>query len=294
MTQDNAASERLRRLARIRSVQLGELVISYVPDGSVQLTPRGWLPDTTDDDWLEHADHLDETGNLVGSIGGLLIQRGDRALLIDAGFGPYSAPAEPGNPYGAGSGGALLDSLAALGCPPDTIEAVAFTHLHVDHIGWAWTPAPGSPAPPFTSARYLVTEPEWAHLDLLVEAGTSRDALNTLAPHVRTVRDGEEIFPGVRVQITGGHTAGHAMYVLTSGKQRMIAFGDVMHSPVQVAHPTWSAANDHDRALSTHRRTRLVRELAQPDTIGFGIHFADVPFGRVHQDERGTRWVPVD
>jgi glyoxylase-like metal-dependent hydrolase (beta-lactamase superfamily II) len=294
MTQDRAGSERLRRPARVRSVQVGELRVSYVPDGFVQLKPRSWLADSTDDDWLELADYLDETGNLVASIGGLLIQRGDRALLIDAGFGPYSVPSEPANPHGAGVGGALFDSLAALSCPPDTIEAVAFTHLHIDHVGWAWTPAPGSSAPAFTSARYLVTEPEWAHLDLIVEAGTSREALDTLAPRVQTVRDGEEIFPGVRVQITGGHTAGHAMYVITSGKQRLIAFGDVMHSPVQVAHPTWSAASDHDQALSAHYRTSLLDELAQPDTIGFGIHFADVPFGRVHQDERGTHWVPID
>ncbi|CNF04246.1 beta-lactamase-like protein [Mycobacterium tuberculosis] len=294
MTEDGTGSERLRRPARVRSVQIGELRISYVPDGSVELKPRAWLPEATEEDWLDHADHLDETGNLVASIGGLLVERGDRALLIDAGLGPFSVPAEPANPHGAGVGGVLLDSLATLGCPPATIEAVAFTHLHVDHVGWAWTPAPGSSAPAFTSGRYLISEPEWANLDLLVEAGTSREALDTLAPRVQTVRDGEEIFPGVRVQITGGHTTGHAMYVITSGNQRMIAFGDVMHSPVQVAHPMWSAASDLDRALSAQYRARLVDELAQPDTIGFGVHFADVPFGRVHQDERGTRWVPID
>lgn len=294
MTNHDSATERLRRPAQLRSMKLGELLISYVPDGYVQLIPRSWLADSTDGDWLQLGDHLDQTGNLVASIGGLLIQRGDRALLIDAGFGPYRVAAEPGNPYAEGVGGELLNSLAALGCAPDAIEAIAFTHLHIDHVGWAWTPAPGSSAPAFASARYLVTEPEWANLELIVEAGTSRDALDAMAPRVSTVRDREEIFPGVRAYVRAGHTSGHAVYVITSGSRRMIAFGDVMHSPVQVTHPAWSAASDLDRTLSAQHRTRLVDELTQPDAIGFGIHFADVPFGSVHRDEHGARWVPID
>src|SRR5687767_6024485 len=82
--------ERLRRPASTRSLRLGETKVTYVPDGVVQLTPRGWLPGTSDEVWAAHPEYLDETGNLVGSIGGLLVEHGDRALLIDAGFGPQS------------------------------------------------------------------------------------------------------------------------------------------------------------------------------------------------------------
>ena len=63
--------------------------------------------------------------------------------------------------------------------------------------------------------------------------------------------DGNEIFPGVRVQLTGGHTIGHAAYVVEAGGRRLIAFGDALHSPIQIAHPEWWAAPDHDRTLST-------------------------------------------
>jgi hypothetical protein len=41
-------------------------------------------------------------------------------------------------------------------------------------------------------------------------------------------------------------------------------------------------------------RRRLVTELAQPSTIGFGIHFADVVLGRVHTDGTRPTWRPVD
>ncbi|MEU5951225.1 MBL fold metallo-hydrolase [Streptomyces sp. NPDC047525] len=303
------ATARLRRPSGVRSLRLGDTKVTHVPDGAVQLSPRGWLPATTDEDWAAHSDYVDDTGHLVAGIGGLLVEQGDRALLIDTGFGPQSFPAEPGSAVGAIQGGALLDNLVALGRRPEEIEAVAFTHLHTDHIGWAVHVAPGSDQPAFTRADYLVVEPEWSQRHLLEADGTSKEALAVLAPKVRTVADGQEIFPGVRVQLVPGHTPGHAAYVITSsgqgpggqepsgqgsGGQRLIAFGDALHSPVQIGHPEWSAAPDHDPGKAADFRRRLVEELQEPGTIGFGIHFADVVFGRVQAEEGRAVWHPVD
>ncbi|MEQ4716833.1 MBL fold metallo-hydrolase [Nonomuraea sp. B19D2] len=286
--------ERLRRPSPIRSLELGDLKVTYVPDGVVRLKPYGWLPGTTERDWSDNAAYLDDTGNLVASIGGLLVEHGERALLIDAGVGPLSQPDDPGNPrIGAIGGGDLLDNLAKLGRRPEEIEAVAFTHLHLDHIGWAWHPAPGSDRPAFTGADYLFAEPEWDQRHLSNEQGTTNEMLAGLAPHVRTVREGEEIFPGVRVLLTPGHTAGHTTYMITSGDRRLIAFGDALHTSAQIRHPDWSAAPDLDSAESTVHRHRLVKELMRPDTIGFGGHFADVVFGRVDDTADGPIWVPV-
>ncbi|MCT2592162.1 MBL fold metallo-hydrolase [Streptomyces sp. N2-109] len=286
--------DRLRRPARLRSLRLGGTKVTYVPDGSVQLTPRGWLPGTTDEVWAAHPEYLDDSGHLVAGIGGLLIEHGDRAMLIDAGFGPQTVPAVPGNPNGAIHGGALLENLAGLGRARGDIESVAFTHLHVDHLGWAWHPAPGSDRPAFAGATYLMSEPEWTQRHLAEAHGTSAEVIAALAPYVRTVADGEEIFPGVRMRLTPGHTAGHAGYVITSGGQRLIAFGDALHSPIQIAHPEWSSAVDHDSAQSTEHRRRLVADLEEPGTIGFGNHFADVVFGRVTRQDGGPRtWHPV-
>ncbi|MER6144804.1 MBL fold metallo-hydrolase [Streptomyces sparsogenes] len=287
-------NERLHRPSRTRSLRLGETKVTYVPDGAVQLTPRGWLPDTTDAVWAAHPEYLDESGHLAAGIGGLLVERGDRALLIDTGFGPQSFPAEPGAPIGAIHGGALLDNLAALGRRPRDIEAVAFTHLHVDHLGWAQHPAPGGDRPAFAHADYLVAEPEWSQRHLLEAHGTGKETLAALEPYVRTVSDGEEIFPGVRVRFVPGHTPGHAAYIVTAGGKRLIAFGDALHSPIQVGHPEWSSVVDHDSTESTDFRRRLVAELQEPDTIGFGIHFADVVFGQVRPGASGPVWHPLD
>ncbi|MEI5101216.1 MBL fold metallo-hydrolase [Streptomyces sp. PmtG] len=290
------AAARLRRPARTRTFHLGDLRISYVADGAVGLKPRGWLPDATDADWEAYADHLDESGHLVASVGGLLVEHGDRALLIDAGFGPMAFPDAPDNDrIGALTSGELLTSLAEAGRDPATVEAVAFTHLHGDHIGWAWSPAPGGTEPAFTRAAYLFGEPEWDQRHLAESHGATEEVLAVLAPKARTVTDGEEVFPGVRALLTPGHTVGHVTYEIASGGERLLAFGDALHSPVQITHPEWSAAVDHDRAEAAVYRKRLVDELGKPGTLGFGIHFADVVFGRAERDAQGrTVWAPLD
>jgi glyoxylase-like metal-dependent hydrolase (beta-lactamase superfamily II) len=286
------AEERLRRVAMVRTLRLGETTVTYLPDGAVQLRPRGWFPDTTEDTWASLSEYLDDTGNLVGSIGGLLVERGGRAMLIDTGFGPASLPAGWWEPVGAIRGGALLDNLAAAGRRPEEIEAVAFTHLHTDHIGWARHRLDGAGRSAFGDAPFLVAETEWARPDLAEVAGTSRDMLAALAPQVRTVADGDEVFPGVRVRTTGGHTIGHTGYVIDGGGERLIAFGDALHSPAQVGRPSWRAVSDHDAALAAEVRRALLDDLAEPHTIGFGNHFADVVFGRVVAADDGPVWRP--
>ena len=282
--------ERLKRPAATSSVWLGDMRVSYVADGAAQLRPRDFFTDTTSHTWDARPEFLDDSGNLVVSIGGLLVEKGNRALLIDAGIGPHSSQPSSGA-LAEMHGGAILVSLAELGREPEEIEALALTHLHPDHIGWAWHPAPGLGRPAFAHADYLLSEPEWAQRDALEAQGMDREIAG-IAPRVRPVADGEEIFPGVRVRIGPGHTPGHAEFIITSGGKRLIAFGDAMHSSIQVEHPEWSVAFDHDHESATAQRRRLIADLAQPDTIGFGIHFADVVFGHVQQGSTGPVWLP--
>jgi glyoxylase-like metal-dependent hydrolase (beta-lactamase superfamily II) len=284
-------AERLNRPARLRTIQFGDIRVSYLPDGDVQLSPRGWLPTTTEDDWAQRQYYLDDAGYLVASIGALLIERGDRAMLIDSGFGPEEIPASPDNPLiGTLRGGTLLDSLAEVGRGPGEIEAIAVTHLHTDHIGWAFERG-GQRA--FPNARVLVAEPEWTHRDRAHPTVTS-DMLSALEPRVRTVSDGEDIFPDVYARFALGHTPGHTAFTITSGDTRLIAFGDALHSPVQIGHPEWVVAVDTDQEQAVRSRRELVAELQTPGTVGFGVHFADVVFGRVESGSGRHRWISVD
>lgn len=271
------------------SHQIGEHHITYLPDGAALLEPRAWLPDAGEEVWTEHAHLIDPDGYLVASVGALLIEYGSRAMLIDAGFGPLAVPTS----VGLLRGGQLLDSLAAAGKHPAEIELIAITHLHMDHIGWLWQPAPGHTTRPFEHVPVCVGETEWKHPELASADGATPAILDIFAQQVRTVRNGEEIFPGVTVLPIPGHTLGHTGYLIQSCGQRLIAFGDAITTPAQIAHPHLTTALDDLPALSQATTKRLIDALSQPGTTGFANHFADIQLGYVTREDGRTRWQPL-
>ncbi|RJQ78659.1 MBL fold metallo-hydrolase [Pseudonocardiaceae bacterium YIM PH 21723] len=264
--------ERWAQPARSRTLRLGEYRLSYVYDGAIQLHPTRFLAGPAEGE--VDGKLLDEQGYLVCTVGGLLIQHGDRAMLVDAGQGLHAQTARDQDieQLGYFHGGGFLGSLAALGVAAGDIELVAVTHLHSDHIGWIEH---------LPNARVALAKRE---------ADSDPDRVAPFVHRTTYVADGEEIFPGVRAWHTMGHTPGHTSYILQNGTHRLIAFGDAMHSSAQVGRPEWSSFAEHDGEASTDNRKKIIAELERPGTIGFGVHFADVPFGRVVRGQ----WEPVD
>jgi glyoxylase-like metal-dependent hydrolase (beta-lactamase superfamily II) len=228
------------------------------------------------------------------SVGGLLVERGTRRLLIDAGLGAQ----EGQTPLGTVNSGALPDTLATLGCDPAAIDTVAFTHLHLDHVGWAFNlDRNGTYRKTFPAARYLVAEAEWAPYGRgeSLPAAAPAAVLEQLAATRTLVGDGEEIFPGVRTVVTPGHSPGHTSYLITSSTgKRLIALGDAFHIPAQLGHPEWPSLPDIDGNAVLAARRKLTQELEQPDTLGFACHFGDQAFGRITRTSTGLHdWEPV-
>ncbi|MCZ7459566.1 MBL fold metallo-hydrolase [Streptomyces sp. WMMC940] len=298
--------ERLTRPSAPRSLVLGEYRLTHIPDGRVQLRPSGWFPGLGTDALLGFEDHLDPDGCLVAGIGGLLVEYEDRAMLIDTGYGPRRLTASQTHPaLGVLEGGSLAASLAEAGRDPASIDTVAFTHLHDDHVGWALSA--GSEGPFFARASFVLGDTEW------------RDGGRSVLPaplhgRVTPASDGDEIFPGVTLREAPGHTGGHARYVLAhpgagaehgsgggghgatgaaSGGGRLLIAGDVLHSPLQVAHPEWRVFFDSDQESALRTRAEFLEDASAPDTLCYAGHFADVVFGRVRKERAGYSWVPL-
>ncbi|WP_448320769.1 MBL fold metallo-hydrolase [Streptomyces sp. CO7] len=270
---------RLRRPSAVRTLRVGDLKVTYVPDGAMLLKPAGAPSAVLDRHLGGYAAHLNDTRRLVANTGGLLVELGARALLIDAGFGPHAVPEDPAHPYrGAVHGGSLPGNLALLGRAPEDIETVAFTHLHADHIGWACV----EPSL-FARAAFVIPKGEWDHRD---------PAAAVLEPRARLVLADDEIFPGVRVFTLPG-ADGPTGFAITSRGTRLLAFGDTLLTSLQVRHPEWSVTADADPVRASRHRRHLIAELLRPATLGFGIHFADVVFGRARPHGEGAAWHPL-
>jgi glyoxylase-like metal-dependent hydrolase (beta-lactamase superfamily II) len=283
----------------VRSLDFGDTRLTYVVDGAMGLTPAGFFPDVPAAHWSSHPEALDARGRVAMSAGGLAVERDGRVLLIDAGLGSFTGDITVGAiSVGSANSGALPDVLATLGRSPADIEAVAFTHLHVDHTGWAFV-RDGDRAQRkfFPAARYLVAADEWAPHGRgeVIPGAPSRAAVIEPLGRVHTlISDGEEIFPGVRALVTPGHSPGHTSYVVSSAAGRLIVFGDAFHIPAQLAHPDWPSSPDVDGIAVLAARQRLITELEQPGTLAFSYHFGDQAFGRVVRDGDGLpAWEPA-
>jgi len=278
----------------VRTMKLDDVQLTYAVDGAMALNPQVFCPHLTAGYWAGQPGALTGHGQIAMSVGGLLVERGDRMLLIDAGLGAQRGQ----TPLGTVNSGALPDTLTALGCDPAAIDTVAFTHLHADHTGWAFTQdRDGTYRKTFPAARYLVAATEWAPYGRgeSLPAAAPAAVLELLAATRTLVDDGEEIFPGVRTVVTPGHSPGHTSYIITSSTgKRLIALGDAFHIPAQLGHPDWPSLPDIDGDAVLVARGKLIQELEQPDTLGFACHFGDQAFGSLTRTRDGLHgWEPV-
>jgi glyoxylase-like metal-dependent hydrolase (beta-lactamase superfamily II) len=283
----------LNEQSAVRRLELGDVRLTYVIDGAMAMNASGFFPAVPGEYWREHPETVDAQGRVAMSAGGLLVERGDRKLLIDAGLGPYLGPLTVGEQVlGAADSGSMPDVLAELGVVPGDIDTVAYTHLHLDHVGWAFVDGRKF----FPDARYLVAAEEWAPHEEGIEVPGVIDSM-TVAPmrgNHELIREGDEVWPGVRAIVMSGHTPGHTSYIVSAGEERIVVFGDAFHVPAQIDHPDWGSMPDTDTDGVLKARTRLVGELTRPGTLGFGIHFGDQAFGRLVRDEGGAAvWEPV-
>ncbi|WP_325709802.1 MBL fold metallo-hydrolase [Pseudonocardia sp.] len=285
---------RLSDQSAVRTRQLDDLTLTYVVDGSMAMNKEEFLASIPASYWADHPDAVTADGRVAMSCGGLLVQRGDHHVLIDAGYGP----ARETTPWAEINCGAMLETLAALGHTPADIDVLALTHLHVDHTGWAFITNPGQPPQQtFPNASYLVSAEELApHEHGINPPGSSPlEQIEPLEKICTTFADAEEVAPGIVTVVTPGHSAGHTSYVVTSARgRRVVAFGDAFHIPAQLTNPGWNSAPDVDTERVLIARARITAELEQPDTIGFGFHFGDQAFGRITRDDaRMPTWTPV-
>jgi glyoxylase-like metal-dependent hydrolase (beta-lactamase superfamily II) len=161
-----------------------------------------------------------------------------------------------------------------------------FTHLHIDHIGWA--SAHGEVV--FPNATYRCAPAEWDHF-MVDHRGAEADRIDPAADRFEQWEAGATIAPGLDTLSTPGHTPGSTTLVLSSGTERVMFLGDVVHCPVQLEDDEWGALFDVDPELARRTRTALAKELEGSDTRVSGAHFPELTFGRLVRAEGQRRFV---
>lgn len=162
---------------------------------------------------------------------GYLVRHPDGTLLFDTGFGSDPDADARYRPFIR----PIADVLAEAGSSIESVDVVANCHLHIDHAGQN-DRFPGTPI--LVQAAELALARTGEHT---VESAYAFDgaALQEL--------DGEhEVFPGVTIIATPGHTAGHQSLVIDIDSGRVVLAGQSFQGATEfaMARTAWQLARD--------------------------------------------------
>ena len=268
-------------------MQLGAVTIDGVSDGNL-VAPPTMMFNKSDQDWLQHSQFLDDDGMLPIEMGGFLVRSGDRLVVVDTGIGPHGDPNRTGT---------FMKTLTALNVRPSDVTDVVLTHLHFDHLGWATD----GERRLFPNATYRCHEADWQFFMgstpfddslavSLMGGRASSELLPPIADRLETWSGDETILPGMDVRSAPGHTPGSTVIVVSSGTERAMLLGDVVHCPAELLSDDWEMIGDVDTQLARRSREALARELEGSDIPAAATHFPGLQFGRLLAAEGRRQW----
>ncbi len=280
-----------RQIPGVYHRRIGELVVTALSDGYLDGTVEV----------LQNIEPAEAARMLAAafrpgrrtSVNCFAIRSADRLALIETGSGNYLQP----------SAGKLRSNLAAAGIEPDAVEAVLLTHMHPDHSAGLTDPETGHRL--FANAELVVhaNEPQHWDDDAAMAKASERArklyfqaAREQIAPYrdrLRAFAGGGEVFPGVTAVPLHGHTPGHCGYMISSGSESLLVWGDIIHVPeIQVPRPevTMEFDTDPDAAAATRRRT--FDRVASERLLVAGMHIHFPGFAHLVRDGDGYAMLP--
>jgi glyoxylase-like metal-dependent hydrolase (beta-lactamase superfamily II) len=202
-------------------ITIGSFELSIFSDGLYPLDGGAFFGVVPKVMWSKRAP-ADERNYCTAGLNSLLIRTGRKTVLVETGMGNklsermkkfYGQPAK------------LLENLSAGGVSPEDIDIVINSHLHFDHCGWNTVrDKEGKIVPTFPRARYYAPLGEWEY----ARHPSDRDAISFISENydplvesgrMTLLKGGEEIVPGISVQIFPGHTA-HMMGIIVRGSSK--------------------------------------------------------------------------
>ena len=248
-----------------------------------QATPETILPIA----WLR-PHFASPDGKLIMSIHSFVVEAPGRRIIVDTCLGNDKQNRRI--PHWNDRHGPFLSDLAAAGFPPDSIDTVLCTHLHVDHVGWNTKLQDGRWVPTFPKAQYLMGRIEYDHWCSVQDRP---DMAHVMADSVTPVMDAglatlieydHQVCDEVSLVPTVGHTPGHVSVMIRSRGEQALITGDFMHHPCQIAHPEWHTTADTDPPQGIATRRAMFERLAGAPVLVIGTHFAGATAGRIVRD----------
>ncbi|MCC3313791.1 MBL fold metallo-hydrolase [Nocardia africana] len=284
-------------------MMLGDVEVIRVVEWHRPFAPTAAMfPAAAAEVWQDNADWLvpdhwePDSARAVLALQTWVLRSGGRTVLVDTGVG--NERERPGMPPFHRYPSDLLELLARAGIRPESVDVVVNTHLHVDHVGGNTVDVDGEWVPAFPHAQYLIPAADDFYYGPDNAYGNGRqvdDRLiyqDSIAPVHRAGQavlwdEFYRIDDHLTVESAPGHTPGSSVLRLASGGDRAVFVGDLLHSPVQILHPSCNSSACLDPAQSEASRRRILHRAADQRELLVPAHFGGAGAVEVRQENGG-------
>ncbi|RXK59989.1 MBL fold metallo-hydrolase [Lacibacter luteus] len=231
----------------------------------------------------------------------LLIQDGDRLILVDTGNGTKQDEKFWSHYYLHGDD-TLEKSLAKHGFSKDDITDVILTHLHFDHCGGAVDLVDGKLVTAFKNATYWSNEAHWKW----ATQPNDREKASFLKENILPIEESGQlkfIVPGERkfhqlsssvfnenisVRFVSGHTESMMLPQINYKGKTIVYMADLLPAAAHIPIP-YVMAYDMFPLTTLSEKKAFLTEAVENDYILFFEHDPKIECCTVHQTEKGIR-----
>lgn len=222
----------------------------------------------------------------------LLVDLGDRRILIEAGVGQHY-PEKVCRNNGHEDTDVIEKSLAEKGYHAKDITDVLFTHLHWDHCNGAVLNENGNLKLLFPNATHWCSRKQWEHSkisNIRERAAYYPEILNflKLEGNMQLVDDNCELFPGISVRMFDGHTPGQMIPFIQFEGKIYVYMSDLIPTAANVP-IVWLAAYDLYPVTSFEEKEQFLKEAAEKEYILFFEHDIHTECATVEWTEKGPK-----
>lgn len=224
----------------------------------------------------------------------LLIEEGDRLILVDTGIGNKQDDKFFSHYYLHGEN-TLDKSLAAKGFHRDDITDVFLTHLHFDHVGGAIIREGDKLVPAFKNAIYWSNAEHW----MWATEPNAREKASFLKENIIPIREsgqlkfiqpreGVKFSDNMSIRFVGGHTQAMMLPQIKTGNQTLVYMADLLPAAFHIPLP-WIMAYDMFPLKTLKEKDAFLKEALENNYVLFFEHDPVNECCTLKQTDKGIR-----
>jgi glyoxylase-like metal-dependent hydrolase (beta-lactamase superfamily II) len=243
----------------------------------------------------------DENNLCSWAMRSLLIEDGDRLILIDNGMGDKQDAKFMGHYYLHGDD-SLEKSLALHGFTKDDITDVILTHLHFDHCGGSIERKDDQLVPAFKNAIFWSNEVHWKW----ATEPNAREKASFLKENILPIKESGQLkmipagtaAPGrlarapfsehISIRFADGHTAAMMMPQIQYKEKTVVFMADLLPAAAHIPLP-YVMAYDMYPLTTLKEKKEFLEEAAEKDYILFFEHDPQIECCTLERTEKGIR-----